>query len=69
MEKQVANMKRRKLMRRLYNTQIASRVEITNQEAQEYYNKNVDEIQRELHLGMIKFSNQKMAEARSEEDS
>jgi len=63
MEKQVANMKRAEIMRRLYNTQIASRVEITNQEAQEYYNKNVDQIQSELHLGMIKFSNQEDAEA------
>ena len=63
MEKQLANMKRGEITRRLYNTQVASKVEITNQEAQEYYNKNVDQIQAELRLGMIKFSNKEEAEA------
>jgi peptidyl-prolyl cis-trans isomerase C len=63
MEKQLANMKRAEITRRLYNTQIASRVEITNQEAQEYYSKNDDQIQTELHLGMIKFANKEDAEA------
>jgi len=63
MEKQMANMKRAEITRRLYNTQIASKVEVTNQEAQEYYNKNVDQIQAELHLGIIKFSNKEDAEA------
>lgn len=63
MERQLANFKRAEITRRFYNTQIASRVEITNQEAQEYYNKNVDQIQTELHLGMIGFSNKEDAEA------
>lgn len=63
MEKQLANMKRAEITRRFYNTQIASRVEITNQEAQEYFNKNVDQIKTELHLGMIGFSNKEDAEA------
>jgi parvulin-like peptidyl-prolyl isomerase len=63
MEKQFVNMKRAEITRRFYNTQIAARVEITNQEAQEYYNKNVDQIQTELHFGMIGFSNKEDAEA------
>ncbi len=62
MEKQIANMKRAEITRRLYNTQIAAKVEVSNQEAQEYYNKNVDQIQTELHLGIIKFSNKEEAE-------
>ena len=61
-EKQLANMKRAEITRRLYNTQIASRVEVTHQEAQEYYNKNIDQITTELHLGMLKFSNKEEAE-------
>ena len=52
MEKQMANMKRAEITRRLYNTQIASKVEITNQEAQEYYNKNVDQIQTERSVAV-----------------
>ncbi len=62
MEKQIANMKRAEITRRLYNTQIASKVEVTNQEAQEYYDKNLDQIQTEVHLGIIKFSKKEEAE-------
>ncbi len=61
-EKQLANMKRAEITHRFYNTQIASRVEVTNQEAQEYYNKNIDQITTELHLGMMKFSSKEEAE-------
>jgi len=63
MEKQFANMKRAEIARRFFNTQIAAGVEITNQEAQEYYNKNVDQIRTELHFGMIGFPNKEEAEA------
>lgn len=61
-ERQLLNMKRAEITRRLYNTQIASRVEVTNPEAQEYYNKNIDRITTELHLGTMKFSSKEEAE-------
>lgn len=58
----VASQMRSEMARRVFDTQIASRVEVRLPEAREYYEKNRDKINTQLHLGMIKFQDRKNAE-------
>ena len=62
MEHQLAHAKRVEMTRRVYNTQIAAKVEITNSQAKNFYDQNADRIATELHLGVILFSSKERAE-------
>jgi len=61
-ERQLAHVKRAEMTRRVYNTQVAAKIEITNSDAKNYYDKNADQIAAELHLGVILFNNKEGAE-------
>src|SRR3989339_933069 len=63
LDKQVQSRKRSELVRRMYNTEIASRVDVTDQEAQDYFKKNSELITTDFHLGMLTFSTRDEAEA------
>jgi len=62
MERQVANLKRSEMTRRVYNTQVAAKIEISNQDAKNYYDQNVNQITTDLHLGIISFNKKEPAE-------
>lgn len=62
-EKQLANMKRAELTKRIYNLQIAAKVDVTRQEAEDYYKKNLSLISTDLHLGVLIFPSREEAEA------
>jgi len=62
LEHQLAIAKRAEMTRRVYNTQVAAKVEITNVDARNYYDKNAHQIATELHLGVISFNNKEGAE-------
>jgi parvulin-like peptidyl-prolyl isomerase len=61
-ERQLEHVKRAEMTRRVYNTQVAAKVEITHADAKNYYEKNTDQITTELHLGVISFNNKEGAE-------
>jgi peptidyl-prolyl cis-trans isomerase C len=61
-ERQLANMKRVEMTRRVFNAQIAAKVDISSAEVQNYYGKNRDKISTELHLGMLSFGAKEAAE-------
>jgi parvulin-like peptidyl-prolyl isomerase len=61
-ERQLAHVKRAEMTRRVYNTQVAAKVEITNADARNYYDKNAHQIATDLHLGVLSFSNKEGAE-------
>jgi parvulin-like peptidyl-prolyl isomerase len=54
--------KRAEMTRRVYNTQVAAKVEITRADAKNYYDQNAHQITTELHLGVISFNNKERAE-------
>ena len=60
-ERQLTHVKRAEMRRRVYNTQVAAKVEVTQVDAKNYYDKNVDRITTELHLGVIPFNNREAA--------
>ncbi|HSR11230.1 MAG TPA: peptidyl-prolyl cis-trans isomerase, partial [Thermodesulfobacteriota bacterium] len=60
-ERQLNHVKRAEMTRRVYNTQVAAKIEITQADAKNYFDKNADQITTELHLGVISFSNEKGA--------
>ena len=62
LEHQLAIAKRAEMTRRVYNTQVAAKVEITHADAKNYYDRNVNQIATELHLGVISFNNKEGAE-------
>ena len=62
LEHQLAIAKRAEMTRRVYNTQVAAKVEITHADAKNYYDKNANQIATELHLGVISFNNKEGAE-------
>jgi len=49
------------MVRRVYNTQIASRVNMTDQDAREYFDKNSGMMGTELRLAVLRFSNRDQA--------
>lgn len=63
LEKQLANAKRAELTRRLYNTQIAARIDISDKEARDFYERNLDRIKTELHLGVLSFLSEQEAQS------
>jgi len=62
LEHQLAIAKRAEMTRRVYNSQVAANVEITHADAKNYYDKNVDQITTDLHLGVMSFNNREAAE-------
>jgi parvulin-like peptidyl-prolyl isomerase len=62
LEHQLAIAKRAEMTRRVYNTQVAAKVQITQADAKNYYDKNANQITTELHLGVISFNNKERAE-------
>jgi parvulin-like peptidyl-prolyl isomerase len=60
-ERQLDHVKRAEMTRRVYNTQVAARVEITHADAKNYCDKNANQITTELHLGVISFNNKEGA--------
>ena len=60
-ERQLAHVKRTEMTRRVFNTQVAAKVEITQADAKKYYDKNANQIETELHLGVLSFNNKKGA--------
>jgi parvulin-like peptidyl-prolyl isomerase len=61
-ERQLDHVKRAEMMRRVYNTQVAAKIEITPSDARSYYDRNANQITTELHLGVIPFNNKEAAE-------
>jgi EpsD family peptidyl-prolyl cis-trans isomerase len=61
-ERQMAHIRRAEMTRRVYNTQVAAKIEITHLNAKNYYDENAHEIATELHLGVISFNNKEWAE-------
>ena len=61
-ERQMAHIRRAEMTRRVYNTQVAAKIEITHSNAKNYYDENAHEIATELHLGVISFNNKEWAE-------
>jgi peptidyl-prolyl cis-trans isomerase C len=61
-ERQLAHVKRAEMMRRVYNTQVAAKIEVSSQDAKKYYDEKVDQITTDLHLGALSFSNKGRAE-------
>ena len=62
MDHQLANFKRLEMTRRVYNTQVAAKIEISNGDAKGYYEKNANQIATDLHLGVVSFNNREQAE-------
>jgi parvulin-like peptidyl-prolyl isomerase len=62
LERQVANLKRAEMTRRVFNAEIAGKVNISSQEVQSYYTKNQSRITTQLHLGMLSFGTREAAE-------
>ncbi len=62
LERQLDNFKRVEMARRVYTTQVAAKIDITLQDAKDYYEKHVDRITTELHLGVVSFSSGEGAE-------
>jgi parvulin-like peptidyl-prolyl isomerase len=55
MEMKIMAYKRAEMGRRVRDTQIASHVAVTEQEAKDYYEKHADEFGTDLHLGVLQF--------------
>ncbi|HJV67234.1 MAG TPA: peptidylprolyl isomerase [Geomonas sp.] len=58
----VASQMRSEMARRVFDTQIASKVEVRQSEAREYFERNRETINTQLHLGLLKFQDKKNAE-------
>ena len=61
-ESQLAHAKRAEMMRRVYNTQVAAKIEVSHQDAKKYYDEKINQITADLHLGVLPFSNKEGAE-------
>jgi peptidyl-prolyl cis-trans isomerase C len=48
--------KRLEMARRVFSTEVASKVEVGHQEAKQYFEKNAEQIATDLHLLMVKFT-------------
>ncbi len=62
LERQLAHVKRAEMTRRVYNTQVAAKIEITSADARKYFDKNAERIATELHLGVLSFNSKEAAE-------
>ncbi|MDO8723747.1 MAG: peptidyl-prolyl cis-trans isomerase, partial [Syntrophales bacterium] len=62
LERQLSDMKRSTMRRLVYNSQVASKINITDQAVKNYYDKNLSQITTEYHLGLIWINNKEQAE-------
>ncbi|GFO68850.1 peptidylprolyl isomerase [Geomonas limicola] len=62
LERQVANLKRIEMTRRVFNQEIAAKINITTDEVKRYYDNNKTRISSELRLGMLSFGTKEAAE-------
>jgi len=62
LERQVANLKRIEMTRRVFNQEVAARIDITTDEVKRYYDNNKTRIGTELRLGMLSFGTKEAAE-------
>ena len=63
LDRQPAGARRIELARRVFNTQIASKINLMPQDGKDYFDKNADKIATELHLEFMKFDDKQKAEA------
>jgi hypothetical protein len=63
MELKIAEYKRAEIARRVRDTQIAAKTIVTDQDIKDYYDKHVEEIGTDLHLGLLHFATE--AEAKN----
>jgi len=59
----LANAMREEMARRIFNSQIAAKVDVPFAEAKAYYEKNKATIATDLHLGLLKYDTREEAEA------
>jgi peptidyl-prolyl cis-trans isomerase C len=62
LERQPSGARRLEMARRVFNTQIAAKVNLMPRDGQEYYDRNADRIATELHLELIKSDSRQEAE-------
>jgi peptidyl-prolyl cis-trans isomerase C len=62
LKKMPAGALRLEMARRVFNTQIASKIAVSHQDGKDYYEKNAEQISTELHLQMIMFQDKAKAE-------
>lgn len=62
LERQVANLKRIEMTRRVFNQEVASKVSIGTDDVKRYYDNNKAKISTDLHLGMLSFGSKEAAE-------
>lgn len=62
LDRQPAGARRIELARRVFNTQIASKINLMPQDGKDYFDKNADKIATELHLEYMKFDDKQKAE-------
>ena len=55
MELKIAEFKRAEIARRVRDTQVAAKVNVSEQEVKDYYDKHAEEIGTDLHLGLLHF--------------
>lgn len=55
MELKIADFKRAEIARRVRDTQVAAKVNVTERDVKDYYDKNTEEIVTDLHLGLLRF--------------
>ena len=59
----VANAMREEMARRIFNSQVAAKVDVQFADAKAYYEKNKATIATDLHLGLLKYDTKEEAEA------
>ncbi|MBJ6727921.1 peptidylprolyl isomerase [Geomesophilobacter sediminis] len=59
----LARQMRSEMARRVFDTQIAAKVEVRMPEAREYFDRNREKIRTELHLGLIRYGEKEQAAA------
>lgn len=62
LERQVANLKRIEMTRRVFNQEVAAKIDIKTDEVKRYYDNNKTRIATELRLGMLSFGTKEAAE-------
>jgi len=62
LDRQPAGARRIELARRVFNTQIASKINLMPKDGKDYFDKNADKIATELHLEFMKFDDKQKAE-------
>lgn len=61
MELRTEHFRRTELARRVYNREIAAKVEVSEEEARKYYQENFAKIRTEVHLAQMGFTNKAQA--------